>query len=66
MRNGYRILVGKHEQKRPVGRLRLRWEDNIRMDVKKVGWEGVCWVYLDQDSDQWRAFVNTVMNILVP
>jgi hypothetical protein len=62
-RNAYRILVGKPEGKRPLGRPRRRWVDNIRMEI---GWDGADWVDLAQDRDQWRALVNTVMNLRVP
>jgi hypothetical protein len=65
-RNAYRILVGKPEGKRPLGRPRHRWEDNIKMDIVEVGWGGMDWIYLVQDRDQWRALVNTVMNLRVP
>jgi hypothetical protein len=65
-RNAYRILVGKPEGKRPLGRPRLRWEDNIRMDLREIGWGGMDWIDLAQDRDQWRALVNTVMNLRVP
>jgi hypothetical protein len=65
-RNGYRILVGKPEGKRPLGRPRRRWEDNIKMDVREIGWGGVDWIELAQDRDQWRALLNRVMNIRVP
>jgi hypothetical protein len=64
-RNAYRILVGKPEGKRPLGRPRRRWVDNIRMDLGEIGWDGVEWVDLAQDRDQWRALVNTVMNLRV-
>jgi hypothetical protein len=59
-------LVGKPEWKRPHGRPRCRWEDNIRMDLREIGLEVVDWLYLPQYRDQWRAVVNTVMNIQVP
>jgi hypothetical protein len=59
-------LVGKPEGKRPFGRHRRRWENNIRMDLTEIGWEGVDWMYLDQDRDQWRVLVNTVMKFRVP
>jgi hypothetical protein len=59
-------LVGKPEGKRPVGRPRRRWEDNIKMDLKEVGYEGVDWIELAQDRDMWRALVNAVMNFRVP
>jgi hypothetical protein len=65
-RNAYRILVGKPERKRPAGRPRRRWEDNIRMDLREIGWVGMDWIDLAQDRNQWRALVNTVMNLRVP
>jgi hypothetical protein len=65
MRNAYKILVGKPERKRILGRPKHRWEDNIRMDLKKTGREGVDWIHLAQDRDRWRAVVNTVMNLWV-
>jgi hypothetical protein len=65
-KNAYRILVGNPEGKRPLGRPRCRWEDNIKMDLKEIGWGGMDWIDLAQDRDQWRALVNTVMNLLVP
>jgi hypothetical protein len=64
--NAYRILVGKPEGKRPLGRSRRRWEDNIRMYLRKIGWGGKDWIDLAQDRDQWRVLVNTVMNLRVP
>jgi hypothetical protein len=60
------ILVGKPEGKRPLGRPRCRWEDNIKMELREIGWGGMGWIDLDQDRDQWRALVNTVMNLLAP
>jgi hypothetical protein len=63
--NAYRILVVKPEGKRPIGRPRHRWEDNIKMNLRE-GWGDVDWIYLAQDRDQWRAVVNTVMNLRVP
>jgi hypothetical protein len=63
-RNACRILVGKPEGRRPLGRPRRRWVDNIKMDG--IGWDGVDWVDLAQDRDHWRALVNTVMNLRVP
>jgi hypothetical protein len=65
-RNAYRILVGKSEGKRPLGSLRRRWVDNIKMDLREIVWDGVDWICLAQDRDQWRALVNTVMNLRVP
>jgi hypothetical protein len=65
-RNACRILVGKPEGKRPLGRPRHRLVDNIRMDLGETGWDGVDWIDVAQDRDQWRALVNTVMNLLVP
>jgi hypothetical protein len=62
----YKILVGKPEGKRLLGRPRRRWEDNIRMDLRETGWEGVDWIHLSQVRDQWWAVVNTVMNLRVP
>jgi hypothetical protein len=65
-RNAYRILVGKPEGRRPLGRPRRRWVDNIKMDLRDIGWDGVDWVDLAQDRHQWRALVNTVMNLRIP
>jgi hypothetical protein len=65
-RNAYRILVGKPEGKRPLGRPRRRWEDNIRMDLREIGSGGMDWIDLAQDRDQWSTLVNTVMNLRVP
>jgi hypothetical protein len=65
-RNAYRILVGKPEGKRPLGRRRHRWVDNIKIDHREIGWDGVDWTDLAQDRDQWRALVKTVMNLRVP
>jgi hypothetical protein len=65
-RNACRILVGKPEGKRPLGRPRCRWVDNIKMDVREIGWDSMDWIKLAQDWDQWRALVNTVMNLRVP
>ena len=61
----HRVLVGKPGGKRPLGRPRRRWEDNIKMDLQEVG-EGGDWMELAQDRDRWRAFVNTVMYLRVP
>jgi hypothetical protein len=65
-RGVYRILVGRPEGKRPLGRPRRRWEDNIKMDLRKIGIDGANWIQLAQDRVQWRACVNTVMNLWVP
>jgi hypothetical protein len=64
-RNACRILVGRSGGKRPLGRLRHRWWDNIKMDLKEIRWCGMDWIDLSQDRDWWRAFVNTVMNLWV-
>jgi hypothetical protein len=66
MRNAYNVLVGKHERKRPVERHWRRWEDNIRIDLREVGWKGVDWIHRAQNRDQWRALVSTVMKFRVP
>jgi hypothetical protein len=65
-RGAYRALVGKPERRRPLGRPRCRWEDNIKMDLQEVGWGGIEWIDLAQDRDRWRALVYTVMNLWVP
>jgi hypothetical protein len=64
-RNAYRILVGKPEGKIPLGRPRRRWTDNIKMDLREIGWDGVDLVNLAQDRDHWSALVNTVMNLRI-
>ena len=61
-----RDLVGKPEQKRPLGRPRRRWEDNIKMDLQEVGFGGIDWNEMAQDRDRWRALVNDVMKLRVP
>ena len=65
-RGVYRILVGKPEGKRPLGRPRRRWDDNIEMDLTEVGCEGMDSIELAQDRDEWRALVNAVTNLRVP
>ena len=62
----HRVLVGKPEGKRPLEGPRRRWEDNIKMDLQEVGFEGMDWIELAQDRDRWRTFVNAVMNLRVP
>jgi hypothetical protein len=63
--NTYRSLVGKPEGKRPLGRPRRRWVDNIRMDLRKVGWVDVDWIGLAKDRNRWRALLNSVLNLRV-
>jgi hypothetical protein len=65
-RNAYRLLVGKPEGKRPLGRPRRRWVDNIKVDLLEIGWGGVDWIGIAQDRDKWRALANAVMNLRVP
>jgi hypothetical protein len=65
-RGAYRVLVGRPKGKRPLGRPRHRWEDNIKMDLGEIGIDGSNWIQLAQDRVQWRAFVNTMMNLRVP
>jgi hypothetical protein len=65
-RNAYRILVGKPEKKRPLGRTKRRWVDNFKMDLREIGWDDMDWIDLAQDMEQWRAVVNTVMNYTRP
>jgi hypothetical protein len=64
MRNAYKTFIGKPEGKRLHGRPRHRWEDNIKMDLREVEWEGLDWIHLSQDRDQWWDLVKTAMNIL--
>jgi hypothetical protein len=63
LKNAYNILVGKPEGNRPLGRPRSMWEDNIRIYLREIGWEGVVWIHIAQDKDQWRDLVNTAMNL---
>jgi hypothetical protein len=71
-RNAYRILVGKPDKKRPLGRPSCRWVNNIKilhnikMDLREIGWSGMDWIDLAQDRDQWRDLMNTVLNFRVP
>jgi hypothetical protein len=65
-RGVYRVFVGRSEGKRPLGRPRSRWEDKIKMGFREIGIDGANWIQLAQDRVQWRAFVNTVMNLWVP
>jgi hypothetical protein len=65
-RGVYRVLVGRPEGKRPLGRPRRRWEDNIKMDLRETEISGANWILLAQDRVQWRVCVNTVMNLRVP
>jgi hypothetical protein len=62
----YRVLVGRPEGKRPLGRPRLRWEDNIELDLREIRINGANWIQLAQDRVHWRTFVNIVMNLQVP
>jgi hypothetical protein len=66
MKNSYKILVRKPEWKRPLGRQRRRWEDNIKTDLRKIVFGDVDWIHMARDRDRWRALVNTVMNLRVP
>jgi hypothetical protein len=65
-RNAYKIFVGKPEGKKSLGRPRRRWVDNIKMDIREIGWGGMDWIDLAQDREQWRALVNNVMNLRLP
>jgi hypothetical protein len=64
-RKVYKVLVGKPEGKRPLGRPKRRWEDGIRMDLREIGLGGVDWIRLPQDRDRWRAVVSAAMNLRV-
>jgi hypothetical protein len=65
-RNVYTILVGMPEGKRPLGRPRRRWVNNIKIDLREIRWDGMDWIDLAQNRDRWRAVVNTAMNLRVP
>jgi hypothetical protein len=65
-RNAYNILAGKPEVTRTLGRPRRKWKGNIGMDLREIEWEGVEWMHLAQNRDEWRALVNTVINLRVP
>jgi hypothetical protein len=64
-RNVYKVLIGKPEGKKPLGRPRRRWEDGIRMDLREIVWGSVDWIHLVQDKGRWRAVVYTVVNLRV-
>jgi hypothetical protein len=66
VRGAYNILVGRPEGRRPLGRPRRRWVDNIKMDLRKIGFGNVDWIHLSRNRDTWRALMNTVMNLRVP
>jgi hypothetical protein len=66
VRGAHNILVGRPEGRRPLGRTRRRWEDNIKMGLREIGFGNKDWIHLAQDRDRWRALVNTVMNLPVP
>jgi hypothetical protein len=66
VRGAYNILVERPEGRRPLGRPRRRWEDNIKMDLGEIGFGEADWIHWVQDGDRWRALVNTVMNLRVP
>jgi hypothetical protein len=65
-RGAYKVLVGKTEGRRPLGRPRRRWEGNIKMDLQDVGWGGIDWIDLAEDRDRWWVVANEVMNLQVP
>jgi hypothetical protein len=62
----YRCVTGAPEGKKPLGRPRRRWVDNIKIDLRETGWDGIDWIDLAQDRNQWRALMNTVINLRVP
>jgi hypothetical protein len=65
-RNAYRILVRNSQGKTPLGRPKRRWVDNIKIHLEEIGWDGMDWIDLAQNRDQWRALVNAVINLRVP
>jgi hypothetical protein len=65
-RNAYRILLGKPEGKRSLGRPRRKWVDNFKMDLREIGWDTMDWIDLSQDTDQWRALMIMALNLRVP
>jgi hypothetical protein len=65
-RDAYRVLVGRPEGRRPLGRPRRRWEDNIKIDLQEVGWGCMDWIDMAQDRDMWQALVTAVINLRVP
>jgi hypothetical protein len=65
-RNEYRVSVGEPEEKKPLGRHRRKWENNMKMDLREIGWGGMDWIDLAQVKDMYRAIVNTAMNLQVP
>jgi hypothetical protein len=66
VRGAYNILVGRPEGRRPLGRPKRRWKDNIKIDLREIGFGDVDWIHLPRDRNTWRALVNTVMNLRVP
>jgi hypothetical protein len=64
-KNVYRVLMGKREGRRPLGRQRRKWDDGIKLDLREIGWGCVEWIHLAQDRDRWRTVVNAVMNLQV-
>jgi hypothetical protein len=65
-KNCIKCLVGRPDGKRPAGKPRPRWEDNIKMDFKEIGWKGMDWIDLAEDREKWRELLNVVMNLGVP
>jgi hypothetical protein len=61
----YKVLVGKLKGGKPLSKLRLRWQDGIKMDLREMGWEGVEWIHLTQDRDRWWVLMNMVMNLWI-